>query len=89
MKGVDTNVLLRFLIEDDEGQTARVHRFLAASRNSNEPVFVSCIVLCETVWVLRTAHGLKRPEILNRIESLLDTDIATQSGPRLPLHFDL
>ena len=75
MRGVDTNILVRYLVEDDEGQAARVQRFLTASRFSDEPVFVSCIALCETVWVLQTVHGFRKLEALSQIGNVLETDI--------------
>lgn len=75
MTGVDTNVLVRFLVDDDEAQTARVHRFLKSSRNTGEPVFVSTVVLCETCWVLRSAYAKSKKEVLEAVESLLNADV--------------
>ena len=75
MTGLDTNVLVRFLVEDDEAQTARVHRFLKSSRNAGEPVFVSTVVLCETCWVLHSAYAKSKRELLEAIEKLLSADV--------------
>src|SRR5690242_20055900 len=75
MTGVDTNVLVRYLTEDDEGQTDRVHRFLKKSRVAGEPVFVSTLVLVESCWVLRSAHRKSRLEILGAVERLVNADL--------------
>lgn len=75
MKGIDTNVLVRYLVEDDRDQTNRVERFLAASRVAGERVYVSCIVLCETAWVLERVFGQSRPDLLNHLDRILDTDV--------------
>lgn len=53
MTGIDTNVLVRVLAKDDPLQVERVRKFFDRSRESGEVVYISAIVLCETVWVLR------------------------------------
>ena len=75
MTGVDTNVLVRLLTGDDNAQTDRVHRFLTQSRAAAETVYVSSLVLCETVWVLRSIFKKTRQDILHAVERLLDLDI--------------
>jgi len=73
--GVDTNVLLRYLVEDDEEQASRVHRFLAATRNAGETIYVSCVVLCEVAWALGQVYGWEKQSILCQVATLLDIDI--------------
>jgi predicted nucleic-acid-binding protein len=51
MIGIDTNVLIRFLVDDDPDQNARAKAFLSA-RSFSDPAFVSAVTLAETVWVL-------------------------------------
>jgi predicted nucleic-acid-binding protein len=75
VKGIDTNVIVRYLVADDPAQTHRVERFLAASRVAGERVYVSCIILCETSWVLRRVFGQSRPQTLNHLERILDTEV--------------
>jgi predicted nucleic-acid-binding protein len=75
VKGIDTNVIVRYLVAEDPAQTNRVERFLAASRVAGERVYVSCIVLCETSWVLRRVFGQSGPQTLNHLESILDADV--------------
>ena len=69
--GIDTNVLVRFLTRDDAAQFRRVREFLEARFAEGDPVFVSVIVLCETVWVLRSAYRTPRREVAGALERLL------------------
>ncbi len=75
MTGLDTNVLVRFFVADDERQTERVAQFLKASRTAGESVFISVLVLCETCWVLRSAYDKSKNAILDAIETLLNSDV--------------
>jgi predicted nucleic-acid-binding protein len=75
MIGIDTNVLVRYLVEDDKAQVERVHRVLSAARTRGEPVYISLIVLCETYWVLRSVLDRPRAAILDALESLLAVDV--------------
>ena len=65
---VDTNVLLRAVVEDDRKQAAAAAKFLRTA----ELVAVSLPCLCELVWVLRSVYDFGREEIVDAIESLLD-----------------
>lgn len=73
MKGLDTNVLVRYLVEDDPGQTARAARFIERECSADTPCFLNRIVLCELVWVLRGAYGYERHEIVEPLKMLLQT----------------
>lgn len=53
MIGVDTNVLLRFLVEDDNAEQRQAALRFMATRNAADPAFVNLVTLAETVWVLR------------------------------------
>ncbi len=66
MTAVDTNVLARFITNDDPAQANRARRLIEAG-----PVFVAKTVLLELEWVLRGAYGLDRPTILKAIRGLL------------------
>ncbi len=71
MIGLDTNVLLRFLIRDDEAQAARADRMIRAAGEGG--VFVSLLVLVEAVWALKRVYGLARPDIVDSLESVLSS----------------
>ena len=68
MIAVDTNVLIRVLV-DDPDQSVQVRAAKAAIKKAGE-VFISQVVQVETVWVLETAYGLKRDDILMVLETL-------------------
>ena len=71
MIGIDTNVLVRFLVGDDPDQEARAASFLAQASARGEELFVAQIVVCELVWVLSYAYGKSRSEITAGLEALL------------------
>ena len=72
VKALDTNILLRFVMRDDETQFAKASGFLG-SRTPDDPAFISLIVLVEFVWTLRQRYGLGRSEILSLVTTLLVT----------------
>jgi predicted nucleic-acid-binding protein len=73
MKGIDTNVLLRYLLHDDPGQAARAQRYILAAIRGGDRVFINPIVLVEAVWVLESGYGFSRREVAEAIEMVLRT----------------
>lgn len=71
MIALDTNVLVRFLVADDKAQSARAARLIGRAVARDETLFVSDIVLCETVWVLFSAYGLSRSAVVDLLGQLL------------------
>lgn len=71
MIGVDTNVLVRLLVGDDEAQLARVIDLLEKTREEGERWFVAAPVLCELVWVLRGVFKVPRKEIARALQEVL------------------
>lgn len=63
MIAVDTNVLVRYLTQDDPRQSAEASGFIDGVVGRGEMLFVSQIVLCELVWVLSYAYDVRRAEI--------------------------
>lgn len=74
MIGIDTNVLVRYLVQDNPKQTALATR-LFESLSSASPAFVSHVVLVETVWVLRSRYAADALRIGQVIETLLRTEV--------------
>jgi predicted nucleic-acid-binding protein len=72
MIGLDTNVLVRFLVRDDETQFARARRLLQRQTGKGEPVLINLLVLLETEWVLRSRYALSKSEIVGAFSGLLD-----------------
>ena len=76
MLGIDTNVLVRFLVRDDEAQFEKARRLIRREVAAGRRVFVSQLVLLETEWVLRSRYALSKIEIIAAISGLLDaTDV--------------
>jgi predicted nucleic-acid-binding protein len=69
--GLDTNVVVRYLAQDDPKQSAAASRLFEAVLTQDEPGFVSGIVLCELAWVLAECYGAERSRIRVAIEGLL------------------
>ena len=63
MIALDTNVLVRFLVDDDKARSARAARLIERTVARDETFFVSDIVICETVWVLLSAYRVPRTEV--------------------------
>ena len=73
MIGVDTNVLVRYLVQDDPAQSQRAIQFFEQEVSSTMPAFVPLIVLIETCWVLQRAYRVSKTELLDLIEQLMTT----------------
>lgn len=73
MKGVDTNVLVRYLVRDDTEQAKIASACIQKMIASGELCFINIIVLCELVWVLESAYGFHKKEIADVLEKILMT----------------
>ena len=71
MIGVDTNVLLRFLVRDDNRRQHEAASAFMAARTAEDPAFISFVVLAETVWVLRRRLGYSIGQIAGAMRQLL------------------
>src|SRR5271166_3741120 len=74
MIGLDTNVLLRYLTEDDPAHSARATEIIERRLTQEEPGFVSLVSVLEVVWVLKSLFKRSRQQIANDIEMLLAAD---------------
>ena len=71
MIGIDTNVLIRYLVQDDATQAKIASDFIESNCTAETPGFINHIVLCEIVWVLAGAYRQQRSDIANVIDCLL------------------
>jgi predicted nucleic-acid-binding protein len=71
LKGLDTNVLIRYLVQDDPRQATQASKFVEANCTDETPCFVGHIVLCELAWVLDSNYKQSRQQIGSIIEQLL------------------
>ena len=86
MIAVDTNVLVRILVEDDETQTARAVALLRRATEAGARVFVPDVAMVETAWVLRACYGFDRAAIVNALHALLiSAELVFRSGAVLGL----
>ena len=71
MKALDTNILVRFLVKDDENQSESVYRLFKKAESEKDAFFVPLLVILETVWVLKAVYEISRPDILDAINDIL------------------
>lgn len=84
MIGLDTNVLVRFLVRDDEDQFERARKLIRRQAQDGQPVRVSLLVLLETEWVLRSRYKLSKAEILVTFSELLSAvDMSFEDEPSI------
>lgn len=74
MIALDTNVLVRLLVQDDASQARAVERLFVRARRDRTPLFVADVVLCELVWVLARRAKQSRAEIAVAVAWLLDAE---------------
>lgn len=70
MIGLDTNVLIRYIAQDDASQSAAAAKVIE-SLSSESPGFISLVVIAESVWVLQFSYGFGKQEIAEMVEKLL------------------
>lgn len=75
MTALDTNVLLRVLLQDDADQAARAEAFVVARCNPDQPGFINRVVLVELVWVLQSGYRYARRDVAAIVENILRTQI--------------
>lgn len=73
MIGLDTNVLARFIVQDDPVQAKAATRLIESKCQADEPGFISILVLVELSWVLGRAYGYSRSQVFQVVEALLLT----------------
>lgn len=73
IRGLDANVLVRYLTQDEPAQAARASELIEGTLAKGGNCFLSVIVLCEIVWVLRGAYRLGKKSILLTVERILET----------------
>lgn len=70
MIGLDTNVLVRYVMQDDARQSPRANR-LIESLSADAPGFVPVVALVELAWVLGAGYKLPRAQLAAVLEALL------------------
>ena len=70
MKALDTNVLVRFLVNDDKAQGRRVYRLFEQAETAADHFLITTPVILELLWVLSAVYDFTREELLHAIELL-------------------
>ena len=79
MIAIDTNVLLRYLLQDDKRQSADANTLM----NSEEDVLVTNVVLSETVWTLcGKKYNATQVDIVNTIQALFEEPNIVFENPK-------
>lgn len=84
MLGIDTNILVRFLVQDDEAQFEKARKLIKREVAAGHRVFVNQLVLMEAEWVLRSRYSVSKHQIIEAISGLLDaTDVQFEDEPAI------
>ncbi len=74
MIGLDTNILVRYIAQDDAIQSPIATRIIEDRLTEEHPGFISLVTMAETVWVLDRSYELSAVEIAAAIERILQID---------------
>lgn len=73
MIGLDTNVLVRYLTQDDPSQARMANKIIEESAKAAIPLYINNIVLCELSWVMMRAYKITKEELINLLEKIILT----------------
>ena len=74
MIALDTNILVRYIVQDDKAQAKKATKAIE-SIDTNDPAFISIIVLCELNWVLSAAYNVDKQRRIEVLEKMLSADV--------------
>jgi predicted nucleic-acid-binding protein len=72
VKGLDTNVVVRYLTQDDRAQSRKANAIIDAALAGGDRVHLDTVVLCELVWVLRSAYRYDRKTVADVLGKLVE-----------------
>jgi predicted nucleic-acid-binding protein len=75
MIGLDTNVLLRSILNDHPVESRQARAFIATHCTAENKGYINRITLCELIWVLGRSYGFTREAIAGVVERLLATEV--------------
>ena len=73
MIGLDTNVLVRYLSQDEPAQARKAATVIEDAAAKGEKLLIHPVVLCELVWVLESAYGYGRADVAANLDRILRT----------------
>jgi predicted nucleic-acid-binding protein len=80
---LDTNVIVRYIAQDDARQSALATRMMEKTLAADNPGFISLVTLCEVAWVLEGCYDAGRDRIRQVVEGLLGTKQLQLESPEL------
>ena len=86
MASLDTNILVRLIVQDDARQTAAVQKLFQQSIQNSETLFVPITVSLELEWVLRASFGFGKADVIHALSTLLTAvELSFESEPALEM----
>lgn len=73
MIGIDSNILVRLIVADEPRQVAIARNFIHENCTSDDPGFISNVVLAEVVWILARGYKYSRDEVADAVERMMET----------------
>jgi predicted nucleic-acid-binding protein len=73
LKGIDSSVLLRYILEDDPVWSKAATRFVDEECTVKSPAFVNLVVLVEVIWSLRRQKGYRKDTVITVIREILES----------------
>jgi len=80
---LDTNALVRVVVEDDIEQAHKVRKLIESAEQNGESILILTEVLIETVWVLESVYHCTRTEVYNFLKTLVRADVFTFADPEV------
>ena len=74
MIALDTNVLVRYIVQDDKAQTKKAAQAIEGL-TVDMPAFISCIVLCELNWVLASFYKISKTDRIEALQGVLSVAV--------------
>jgi len=81
VKALDTNTLIRYLVEDEPAMANAIARVLTAAEENGDSFYVSQLVVLEMNWVLSSCYRYSRNEVLDALDELLLLPVLTFESP--------
>lgn len=73
MIGLDTNVIVRYIMQDDPDQSRQATDLIEGNLSGDEPGFIALLALAEILWVLKTVYRIPKAGLVTVVEGLLAT----------------
>jgi len=73
MIGLDTNVIVRYLVQDDAKQSRIANQLMESTLSQHTPGFINLLTLCEVTWVLKRNYKVEKIDLIQIIDGLMTT----------------